>query len=267
MTEPSGSELQRPTLVIVDALQLRRAGIVSLLRAWADAMSIRIIEALPTGEEKELSQHGNASLVVLSIGGNRIEDAAVQLMLQRIRTEMTQVPLVIISDCERPEEAVEAFRAGARAFIPTSTDPAVAIEAFTFILHGGSFFPPTALMPRGTGRAGENGGPGPGGRQASEDDRHRSRYNMLTSRQHEVLELLREGQSNKLIARALSMRESTVKVHVRQIMRKLGAANRTQAALCAGLLPPDMTKDGSASERALPGGTERRVVSLVPSAI
>ncbi len=46
-----------------------------------------------------------------------------------------------------------------------------------------------------------------------------------------MLELLREGKSNKLIARDLEMCESTVKVHVRQIMRKLGAANRTQAAL------------------------------------
>jgi DNA-binding NarL/FixJ family response regulator len=56
---------------------------------------------------------------------------------------------------------------------------------------------------------------------------------MLTSRQTDVLHLLRSGQSNKYIARELNMRESTVKVHVRQIMRKLGAANRTQAALFA----------------------------------
>jgi DNA-binding NarL/FixJ family response regulator len=46
-----------------------------------------------------------------------------------------------------------------------------------------------------------------------------------------VLRLLQEGQSNKRIARTLGLRESTIKVHVRQIMRKLGVANRTQAAL------------------------------------
>ena len=44
---------------------------------------------------------------------------------------------------------------------------------------------------------------------------------------------LRDGKSNKVIARALDMTEATVKVHVRQIMRKLGASNRTQAAVCA----------------------------------
>ena len=48
-----------------------------------------------------------------------------------------------------------------------------------------------------------------------------------------MLERLLEGESNKLIGRQLKLRESTVKVHIRQIMRKLGATNRTQAALCA----------------------------------
>jgi DNA-binding NarL/FixJ family response regulator len=50
-------------------------------------------------------------------------------------------------------------------------------------------------------------------------------------RQQEVLSFLRRGISNKLIARELNMTEATVKVHVRQIMRKLGAANRTQVAV------------------------------------
>jgi DNA-binding NarL/FixJ family response regulator len=54
----------------------------------------------------------------------------------------------------------------------------------------------------------------------------------LTARERQVLERLQLGASNKLIARQLNLRESTVKVHIRRIMRKLGAVNRTQAALC-----------------------------------
>ncbi|MCS6780698.1 MAG: response regulator transcription factor, partial [Geminicoccaceae bacterium] len=53
----------------------------------------------------------------------------------------------------------------------------------------------------------------------------------LTPRQREVLELLGQGRPNKVIAQRLAMCESTVKVHVRQIMRKLGARNRTEVAL------------------------------------
>jgi DNA-binding NarL/FixJ family response regulator len=60
----------------------------------------------------------------------------------------------------------------------------------------------------------------------------------LTPREVAVLALVGQGKSNKQIARELNRGEATVKVHVRNIMRKLGAANRTQVALLAeGLLP------------------------------
>jgi DNA-binding NarL/FixJ family response regulator len=55
----------------------------------------------------------------------------------------------------------------------------------------------------------------------------------LTRRQCDVLALISEGKSNKLIADALTMTESTVKAHVKQIIKRLNVANRTQAALIA----------------------------------
>jgi len=53
----------------------------------------------------------------------------------------------------------------------------------------------------------------------------------LTPRQLDVLSYICQGMSNKIIARALGMRETTVKAHVMQIMRRLNADNRTQVAL------------------------------------
>ncbi|MGK9168548.1 LuxR C-terminal-related transcriptional regulator [Inquilinus limosus] len=58
----------------------------------------------------------------------------------------------------------------------------------------------------------------------------------LTPRELAVLDWLRQGKSNKQIARELNMSEATVKVHVRHIMRKMGLANRTQVALLAASL-------------------------------
>jgi DNA-binding NarL/FixJ family response regulator len=58
-----------------------------------------------------------------------------------------------------------------------------------------------------------------------------ARIRSLTARQRVVLELLSRGDTNKVIARQLGMREGTVKVHVRQIMRKFGVTNRTQVAV------------------------------------
>ena len=63
----------------------------------------------------------------------------------------------------------------------------------------------------------------------------------LTERETDVLRLLATGQSNKEIARNLSINESTVKSHVSNILNKLGVQGRTQAALHAvriGLIPP-----------------------------
>ena len=66
---------------------------------------------------------------------------------------------------------------------------------------------------------------------AADGGQPRTALSTLTERQKAVRERLEQGESNKSIARQLGIREGTVKVHVRQIMRKLGAANRTQVAI------------------------------------
>lgn len=53
---------------------------------------------------------------------------------------------------------------------------------------------------------------------------------MFTQRQEEVIRELRRGKANKIIAYELNLRESTVKVHIRNIMKKLKATNRTEVA-------------------------------------
>ena len=53
---------------------------------------------------------------------------------------------------------------------------------------------------------------------------------MFTMRQAEVVQALRKGKANKIIAYELNLRESTVKVHIRNIMKKLKATNRTEVA-------------------------------------
>ena len=78
-----------------------------------------------------------------------------------------------------------------------------------------------------------------------ENNAHADSINVnLTERQKSVLERLGRGDSNKAIARLLGIREGTVKVHVRQIMRKLGVVNRTQVAIaCANGTGAEMRAD------------------------
>jgi len=66
----------------------------------------------------------------------------------------------------------------------------------------------------------------------AEDGADPKRYG-LSSREVQILTYLMDGASNKVIARKLDVAEATVKVHVKAILRKLGAANRTQAAMWA----------------------------------
>jgi two-component system nitrate/nitrite response regulator NarL len=85
-----------------------------------------------------------------------------------------------------------------------------------------------------------------GGNGAVKDLEDAARNHSLTARQRAVLELLRRGDTNKAIARRLGMREGTVKVHVRQIMRKFGVTNRTQiAVVCANGRPSQKGGDTS----------------------
>ena len=66
-----------------------------------------------------------------------------------------------------------------------------------------------------------------------------ARNHSLTARQKAVLKLLSRGDTNKVIARQLGMSDGTVKVHVRQIMRKFGVKNRTRVAVVCANGPPN----------------------------
>jgi DNA-binding NarL/FixJ family response regulator len=219
-----------PTVLVIDSLELRRAGVVSFLRPWADDRSVDIVQLDCCGA---LTQTDALLLkmILLVIGAQGVADPEPQGWIASLHDKYADVPLVLFSEHEEPEEVVAAFKAGARGFIPMSITPPVAIQAFTFIMGGGSFYPPAALVQRsyvhGTVKVVT-------GRRVTNLVEHSK--GGLTVRQWEVLERLRQGESNKLIGRQLKLRESTVKVHIRQIMRKLGATNRTQAALCAAEL-------------------------------
>jgi DNA-binding NarL/FixJ family response regulator len=131
-------------------------------------------------------------------------------------------PTVIMSDTDDIDEVSTAIERGARGFIPTSLSLDVMIEALRLVRAGGVFVPASSLIPalrlndtRNSGRDGNT---------------------MFTARQVAVVKALSKGKANKIIAHELNMREGTVKVHVRNIMKKLNAKNRTEVALMASRL-------------------------------
>lgn len=129
------------------------------------------------------------------------------------------VPLVIMSDADDAQQLKmirSTLQNGAHGFIPTrTTGIPIAIAAIRLVGAGGIFAPMDAMLVNRPERA-----------PALPDSVLQCH---LTSRQMAVLMHIQRGKANKIIAHELGMSESTVKVHVRNIMRKLGATNRTQA--------------------------------------
>ena len=149
-----------------------------------------------------------------------------------LRHSFNDMPLIVLSDAEDADQskiACKVLKLGAQCFIPTRTmGIPIIVAAIRFVQAGGTFAPLDLLLTKDEPV-----------HEASEPVQEASVSvlpSRLTSRQIMVLEHLQQGKANKIIAHELSMSESTVKVHIRNIMRKMGATNRTQAVYKAKTL-------------------------------
>jgi DNA-binding NarL/FixJ family response regulator len=166
-----------------------------------------------------LHEEGDVALVILSIGGKAAEDPHVVSALTTLQETCPSVPVVLLADGEEARQILDALDLGVRGYIPTSVSLEVAVNAMILVGVGGTFIPASSLRSSCSSAQREGCAPIAGG--------------AFTARQAAVIEALRKGKANKIIAYELNMRESTVKVHVRNIMKKLNAKNRTEVALIA----------------------------------
>ena len=254
-------------VLLVDDLALKRAFIQNFLESWSTETGMRIVASDPDAL-LALRVPGNCKLVILSIGAQRLADARVLAAHSALATAHRDRPIIVLGDHPDTENVERAIKLGLAGYLPTSLDAAIAIAALNFVIAGGRYFPPDALADLGqpTDRSPTSVRQIPLVKSESQastkprfdctgdsaDGDEASSYpcadlpsatadeklfaplpNDLTSRQRQVLACLKRAQSNKEIARALEMSEATVKVHVRQVMKKLGALNRTHAAVLA----------------------------------
>jgi DNA-binding NarL/FixJ family response regulator len=121
--------------------------------------------------------------------------------------------------------SVKALCSKVSGYVTTNLSPLVAIAAIRLVYAGGKYFP-AEVISNSTQQ-----------KELLPQNKHeKPAVDGLTSRQYEVFKQLKEGKSNKLIAYELGVQESTVKVHVREIMKKLHATNRTHAVFLASKL-------------------------------
>lgn len=141
--------------------------------------------------------------------------------IQMLRDKQPDAKVVVVSASEAHSDVRDALEHGAAGYIPKSSSVKIMLSALDLIFSGGVYVPPTVL--REPGEAVEPRPAVPPADPALEQ--------LLTQRQREVLERLREGKSNKQIAHELGLSEGTVKIHMTAIFKSLGVRNRTQAAM------------------------------------
>lgn len=182
---------------------------LSLLQAGSMAEALQVLQANP-----------DTTLALLDLG---LPDSQGLESLARVHDASPLVTVVVLSADERRETIIAAIEAGAAGFIPKTAQGSVLDNALRVVLDGGVYVPREALEPPGAQRSA-------GLLPASPTPLD------LSPRQLDVLRLLIEGKSNKLICRELDLSESTVKTHLGAIFRRLDVNSRTQAVLAAARL-------------------------------
>lgn len=152
--------------------------------------------------------------------------------LRRLRTEFPAVPIVVVSVHEDPEYVLQSINHGVIGYIPKTAGGAEIVRAITLVLNGDVSFPRHILEnARSAGTEFPRGGPAPA--------LHGQRLDDLTSRERDVLKFLGAGYSNGRIAEQLRLNQSTVRVHVRNVIGKLGLKDRSEVIhYAAGLNSP-----------------------------
>jgi DNA-binding NarL/FixJ family response regulator len=224
MKSPAGKDQKQAlVLALIDPKPVTRQ---SILEGLAKALPGYTTVAASSCEElldMRGRPPGSPHLVIIHTRSEKSTDTWIQNILKLVGLNLPDALVVLLSDRDDVDDVVKALSFGVRGYIPTSVGAEVAIAALRLIEAGGTFIP-AHVFRSAAGRP-----------EIGPDYMHRRLSNeiALTPRELSVVALLREGTPNKLIAVQLKMQESTVKVHVRSILKKLGVTNRTHAAFVA----------------------------------
>ncbi len=189
-----------------------------LARALRSATGQDVIALSSVEEWLNICEQTPACVVLLSSHGTG-DGAQLGQKLQKLSQAKTRVPTIILSDAEDVGHVVNALDKGVSGYVPTNLSLDVVVEAMRFVRAGGVFIPASCLS---------------AARDRAARPAKTALSALFTARQEAVVEALRQGKANKTIAYELRLQESTVKVHIRNIMKKLKAKNRTEVAYIVG---------------------------------
>ncbi len=187
---------------------------------WQEA--IADVSALPDDQE------GGPSLFIID---GEIRSDAIIGVIDRIKTRFPDAKIVIVAETFEADAVSAAWKAGAHGFCLSNSQSEILVGSIQLVMLGEVVLPSALVLSMTEPNANRAASVSADSSGTSED--HRLSGRRLSMREAQILDYLREGAPNKVIARKLNLSESTVKVHVKAILKKVGACNRTQAALWA----------------------------------
>jgi DNA-binding NarL/FixJ family response regulator len=210
----SGATEPKPGIVVIHGRAVFRDCFVRCLEiSYRDHEIFSFANIAEWCDSKEPNALAATVVIAVIDNGDELNVAAVEFL----ESTAANVPVIIVSDVDDLDHIVRTLKTGVRGYIPTSLPFNIAVEAVRLVKAGGTFVPASSFVHDRNGQqtALKTGV-------------------LLTERQMKVVEEIRHGKANKQIAYELNMSEHTVKVHLRHIMRKLKAKNRTEVAVMSG---------------------------------
>lgn len=246
-------------VLILDDHPLLSTALRDVVKALVPQATVQVAATVEQAESV-LAQDIPLDLALLDL---HLPDIPGLRVLAEWRQRHPEMPVVVVSASQNPEDAHAALALGARGYIPKTTGNAVLMHALQIVLAGAEYVPSFALPHRSRVSAEPPPSPAvhrvrehaalsyaptlpngwmPGAPQAAPPAAELAPTPVpqppldggmprLTPRQIEVLRQLMQGRSNKLIARHLCLSVETVKDHVASLLRALGVRTRTQAVL------------------------------------
>ncbi len=202
----------RIRVVIVEDHALTRAGLRTALQASFEVVG----EAADGIAGWDMIALQRPDVAVIDIGIPALDGVT---LTKKVRAELPETHVVIVTMIDLEDEVLAALAAGADAYCLKSSETQHIVDAVRIASEGGAYFDPmiahVVLGRFSTTRSND------------------LRLSPLTQRETEILRLISDGRSNSEIAENLHIGLGTVKGHIRDILEKLSASDRTQAAVVA----------------------------------
>jgi NarL family two-component system response regulator YdfI len=205
-------------VLIADDHQVVREGLRAILEASGD---LDLIGEAANGEEAvHLAGQLDPDVVLMDLRMPELDGIEA---IRRIKARQPEIEIVILTTYDDDELIVRGLRSGARGYLLKDVSRKVLFESIR-AAHRGELLLPPGVAEKVLSHLETPAAPRP---------------EVLSDREHQVLEMMANGAANKQIAGRLGIAERTVKSHVTSIFHKLGAASRAEAvatALRRGLL-------------------------------